>query len=209
MKYSIGDTETAHDITLLTISVGAMDNNCYLLCTDGHGLLIDAAADAPALLGLVAQADVCLDAVVTTHRHADHQGALEEVLAATGAVHISSEADADALVRPVDIRLSHGDTLSWRGHDLPVGVLRGHTPGCIVLSVKIDGIDHLLVGDNLFPGGIGKTWSPEDFAQLYADVKDYIFGNYPDDAVVLPGHGASTTVGAERPHLEEWIQRGW
>ncbi|WP_295625271.1 MBL fold metallo-hydrolase [uncultured Corynebacterium sp.] len=68
---------------------------------------------------------------------------------------------------------------------------------------------HLFVGDSLFPGGVGKTTTPEAFGQLLADVEERIFDAYPDDAVVHPGHGSDTTVGAEQPHLEEWRNRGW
>ncbi len=60
-----------------------------------------------------------------------------------------------------------------------------------------------------FPGGVGKTWSPEDFASLVDDVEERLFGTLPDDTWVYPGHGRDTTVGAERPHLAEWRARGW
>ena len=65
------------------------------------------------------------------------------------------------------------------------------------------------VGDDLFPGGVGKTWSPEDFTTLIDEVETKIFGRHPDDTHVYPGHGNDTTLGAERPHLPEWRERGW
>ena len=68
---------------------------------------------------------------------------------------------------------------------------------------------HLFTGDSLFPGGVGKTASPEDFTSLLADVRDRIFTPYDDDAWVYPGHGGDTTLGAQRPHLDEWAARGW
>ena len=88
-------------------------------------------------------------------------------------------------------------------------MLRGHTPGGVALGAEINGQQHLFVGDSLFPGGVGKTSSPEDFTQLLDDVISRIFEVYPDDAIVHPGHGASTTLGAERPHLDQWRARGW
>lgn len=61
----------------------------------------------------------------------------------------------------------------------------------------------------MFPGGIGKTWRPEDFTTLLDDVTSKLFGRYGDDTVVYPGHGDDTTLGAERPQLAEWKSRGW
>ncbi len=61
----------------------------------------------------------------------------------------------------------------------------------------------------MFPGGVGKTWSPEDFTSLADDVEERLFGALPDDTWVYPGHGRDTTVGAERPNLAEWRARGW
>jgi hypothetical protein len=63
--------------------------------------------------------------------------------------------------------------------------------------------------DCLFPGGVGKTWKRGDFTQLLADVTSRVFDVYPDSTVVYPGHGDDTTLGAERPHLGEWRERGW
>ena len=60
-----------------------------------------------------------------------------------------------------------------------------------------------------FPGGVGKTWRPGDFVTLLADVEAKLFEPYGDDTIVHPGHGADTTLGAERPHLDEWRARGW
>lgn len=198
-----------NDLSLHSVSVSEMDNNCYLLASGDEGLLIDAADDAPALLKLAEDAGVRITAVLTTHRHRDHHRALPEVLEATGATHYSSFLDSPALPSPVDVELHHGDTLEWAGHEFPVMVLRGHTPGGAAIAAEIDGEVHLFVGDSLFPGGLGKTTSESDFIRLYRDVEERVFGPYPDEAVVHPGHGASTTLGAERPHLDTWWERRW
>ena len=66
-----------------------------------------------------------------------------------------------------------------------------------------------VTGDCLFPGGVGKTWEPGGFEELLGDVSSQLFGVYGDDTVVYPGHGDDTTLGEERPHLEEWRERGW
>jgi glyoxylase-like metal-dependent hydrolase (beta-lactamase superfamily II) len=67
----------------------------------------------------------------------------------------------------------------------------------------------LFTGDCLFPGGVGKTWQPGEFTQLLTDVTSRVFDRFGDDTVVYPGHGDDTTLGAERPHLGEWKERGW
>ncbi len=62
----------------------------------------------------------------------------------------------------------------------------------------------------VFPGGVGNTWNdPERFASLYEGVRAKIFDALPDETWVYPGHGSDTTVGAERPQLDEWLERGW
>src|SRR5690606_31617385 len=99
-----------------------------------------------------------------------------------------------------------GDRITCGPILLRVIGLVGHTPGSIALAWQ----DRLLfTGDSLFPGGPGKTGSPEDFSSLMADLETKIFDRYADDVAIHPGHGDSTTLGTERPHLTEWRQRGW
>lgn len=198
-----------HDLTLRHISVSDMDNNCYLLCSEGQGLLIDAADDAPAILDLARDAGVNITVVVTTHRHADHHRALQEVLEATGATHVVPYLDAPAIPAPADRELHDGDTIEFAGRKLPVAILRGHTPGGACVVADIDGTPNLFVGDSLFPGGLGKTSSEGEFVRLFTDVKEKLFDRFPDETVVWPGHGKETTLGAERPQLEEWWDRRW
>jgi glyoxylase-like metal-dependent hydrolase (beta-lactamase superfamily II) len=88
--------------------------------------------------------------------------------------------------------------------------LRGHTPGSIALLHRdTAGIPHLFTGDSLFPGGPGRTTSPEDFTSLINDLESRIFDQLPDETWFYPGHGKDSTLGAERPHLTEWRKRGW
>ena len=77
------------------------------------------------------------------------------------------------------------------------------------MVADIEGTLNLFVGDSLFPGGLGKTQSEGDFVRLFNDVKEKIFDVYPDEAIVRPGHGKPTTLGEERPHLDEWWDRRW
>ncbi|MFZ5847189.1 MAG: MBL fold metallo-hydrolase [Actinomycetota bacterium] len=187
-----------------------MSNNVYLLrcrATDEQ-LLIDAADDAEAILRLVGPDG--LAKVVTTHRHWDHHRALAEVVTATGAETVAGEDDAAELPVKVARPVSDGDIVTVGECELSVIHLRGHTPGSIALLYDDPaGTPHLFTGDSLFPGGVGKTWSTEDFATLIGDVQTKIFDRLPDETWFYPGHGDDSTLGAERPHLEEWRARGW
>lgn len=196
-------------LSLHHVSVSEMDNNCYLLTSGEQGLLIDAADDAPTLLSMAESAGVRITDVLTTHRHWDHVRALPEILEATGAKHWGSFLDAPALPIAPDQELHDEDIVEFAGHRLPVRILRGHTPGGVALEANIEGTVNLFVGDSLFPGGVGKTNGEGDFVRLFTDVKERIFDIYPDDVIVRPGHGEPTTLGDERPYLEQWWERRW
>jgi glyoxylase-like metal-dependent hydrolase (beta-lactamase superfamily II) len=204
------DVQDAGDLQITKLAVGEMNNNAYLLRCQltGEQVLVDAAKEADRLLELIG--DGGLARVVTTHRHGDHWQALEAVVERTGAETVAGERDADELPVPVDVRVQTGARVRVGSCELEVIELVGHTPGSIALAYDDpDGIVHLFTGDSLFPGGVGKTWSPGDFATLIDEVETKIFAAYADDTRVYPGHGHDTTLGAERPHLAEWRERGW
>jgi len=220
MKYSgdvvAGGASDQRDLPLLTIrkaSVSAMANNVYLLtCVHtGAQLLIDAADDAARILSLLGEGKGTLDVIVTTHQHWDHHRALAQVAASTNATTVAGDADADALPVKPDRRLRHGDTLTFGEVTLDVIHLRGHTPGSVALVYhEPGGHAHIWTGDSLFPGGVGNVEKdPERFASLLGDVATRLFDVYDDDTWIYPGHGADTTLGAERPHLQQWRERGW
>ncbi|MEV6137938.1 MBL fold metallo-hydrolase [Nocardia sp. NPDC051990] len=197
---------------IIKMSVGRMDNNCYLVqCTaTGAALLIDAANEADRIIELVNQEmpdRVAL--VITTHQHRDHWSALEKVAAATGAPTAAHPLDAEPLPVHPDRLLANGDLIEIGDLAFEVIHLRGHTPGSVALALVAGPGVHLFTGDALFPGGVGRTTNREDFTSLYTDVTTKIFDRYPDDAVVYPGHGDDTALGTERPHLGEWRERGW
>jgi glyoxylase-like metal-dependent hydrolase (beta-lactamase superfamily II) len=200
--------------TIIKASVGPMDNNAYLIsCSQtGETILIDAANDAPVLLDLVAQHAPKLSLIVTSHQHQDHWLALKEVAETTGAPTAAHRLDAEPLpVRP-DRILANGDTIEIGALTFDVIHLQGHTEGSVALALHGPAAGdavQLFTGDCLFPGGVGKTWKDGDFERLLGDVSSRVFDVYPDSTVVYPGHGDDTTVGAERPHLAEWRERGW
>ena len=203
------DTRELPGLTITKIAVGPMDNNAYLLrCTQtGAQALIDAANDASTLTALIG--DVPLATIITTHQHWDHWGALEEVQRATSADTVAHPEDAGEIPVPTTHLVRHGDTVAVGNATLSVIHLRGHTPGSIALRYDDGAQPHLFTGDSLFPGGPGKTVTPEDFNSLMDDLEERVFGTLPDGAWVYPGHGKDTTLGAERPHTPEWRARGW
>ena len=199
-------------LTIAKLAVGPMSNNAYLLrcTTTQEGLLIDAANEADRLRELIVLDGPPVSAILTTHRHGDHWQALAETVEAAGAAVYAGEEDADELPVAVDERLHHGDTITVGDVTLEIIALRGHTPGSIaVLYRDPDGTPHLFTGDSLFPGGVGRTTSPEDFTSLVNDVEARVFDVLPDDTWFYPGHGNDSTLGVERPHLAEWRERGW
>jgi glyoxylase-like metal-dependent hydrolase (beta-lactamase superfamily II) len=203
------ETRELPGLTVTKLAVGPMDNDAYLLtCTEtGEAALIDAASEAGRLLDLIG--DRPLRRIITTHRHFDHWQALAEVQEATGADVVAHPDDAVELPVPVTMLVENGGTVPVGTATLSVIHLRGHTPGSIALVWRRAGT-HVFTGDSLFPGGVGNTQQdPQRFASLIDDVEQRIFAVLPDDTWVYPGHGSDTTLGAERPHLAEWRERGW
>jgi glyoxylase-like metal-dependent hydrolase (beta-lactamase superfamily II) len=188
------------------IVVGPVDNNVYVLrCREtGDAVLIDAANEHEKLLELCERLNV--GRVLETHGHWDHIQAVPQVRDAGYRVGITAQ---DAAMLP-----SYDDVLQDESV-IPVGRLRlhtvhtpGHTPGS--MCFRLEGSPILFSGDTLFPGGPGNTSFPGgDFTTIIRSIEDRIFSPLPADTIVLPGHGARTTIGTETPHLQEWIDRGW
>lgn len=212
-RVSVAGPADVHELPGLMISklaVGPYDNNTYLLrCrTTGAQVLVDAAAEPGRIMDLIGPDGVSL--VITTHRHPDHWQALQEVVDLTGAPTAAHQLDAPGIPVPTDVLLDDGDRIDVGDCSLEAIHLVGHTPGSIALLYDDpDGPPHLITGDCLFPGGVGKTHSADEFDSLYADVTTKLFDRLPDETWVYPGHGWDTTIGAERPNLQEWRARGW
>lgn len=211
------------DATVRGISVSEMSNNVYLVTSkaDGAQVLIDAADDAAAITRLIksassdAEVPTSLVGIATTHQHWDHIRALQEMARSTGVKTFAGAEDVAGILEgssvAIDKPLGHGDTLPFGDMDLECVHLRGHTPGSLAYVLR-DGSGTVVIfsGDSLFPGGVGNTGNdPQRFTSLLDDVTERLFGKYPDESMVLTGHGEPTTLGKERPHLEEWRNRGW
>jgi glyoxylase-like metal-dependent hydrolase (beta-lactamase superfamily II) len=191
-------------IRLDKIVVGPYENNVFVLRdkSTGAGVLLDAANEHDLLIPVARAAGV--RRVLTTHGHWDH---IQAVTAARDAGIDVGVAPADAAMLPgYDFVVSDGDVIE-------VGELRlhaihtpGHTPGS--LSFLLEGWPILFSGDTLFPGGPGNTGNGGHFPTIIRSIDDRLFP-LPADTLVLPGHGLDTTIGAERPHLQEWVDRGY
>jgi glyoxylase-like metal-dependent hydrolase (beta-lactamase superfamily II) len=188
------------------VVVGPMDNNVYVLrCREsGDAVLIDAANEHEKLLDLCDRLGV--GRVLETHGHWDHIQAVPAVRDAGHRVAITAE---DAGMLPSYDDLLEDDTV------IPVGRLRlrtiltpGHTAGS--MCFQVEGSPVVFSGDTLFPGGPGNTSYPGgDFTRIIRSIEDRLFSPLSADTLVLPGHGDRTTIGAEAPHLQEWVDRGW
>lgn len=187
------------------VVVGPMDNNVFVLrCRrTGQAVLVDAAAEPDRLLGLSRELGV--EKVLQTHGHRDHVGAVPAVRQAGYPVGISA-GDAPMLDGR-DFLLEDDGVLEVGDLRLRTILTPGHTPGSACFQVE--GSPVLLAGDTLFPGGPGKTTSRSAFDTIIDSIEQRLFSTLGPDTVVMPGHGGDTTIGAERPHLREWVERGW
>mgnify|MGYP001412496421 CR=1 FL=1 len=191
-------------LVVRTAVVGELDNNVYLVACSrtGRAVLIDPADEPERLLDLADGLSV--QAVLATHGHPDHLGAAAPLRRAWEAPLYLHPADAARAALPGARLLADGQDIRFGQAALRVLHTPGHTPG----SVCFLGGGYLFSGDTLFPGGPGATEGTAAFATIMASLRERLFA-LPDETMVLPGHGPGTTIGAERPCLDEWEQRGW
>ena len=191
-------------LAVTTAVVGPLENNAYLAACPrtGRAVLIDPADDAGRILE--ASAGLSVQAVLVTHGHPDHVAAAPALQRALGAPVYLHPADAPAAGLAGTRPLADGDEVRFGGAVLRVIHTPGHTPG----SVCFYGAGCLFSGDTLFPDGPGATGDPRAFAAIMASLRERLF-TLPDETRVLPGHGPGTTIGAERPALDDWERRGW
>ncbi len=186
-----------------------VDNNVWIVGDDQEVVVVDAAHDAEAIAAAVG--DRRLVAIVCTHAHDDHVRAAPALADRTGAPVLLHPADAELwkLTHPdraPDGELADGQRLAVAGTELTVLHTPGHCRGAV--SLYAPELGTVFTGDTLFAGGPGATGrSFSDFPTIVDSIRDRLL-TLPAETVVRTGHGGTTTVGAEAPHLDEWVARG-
>ncbi len=186
------------------LCVGPLENNVYVVVCrrTGRSVIVDAAAEADRVIAAAAGTQPV--AVLTTHGHHDHVGAAAEVCKRLGVPFRIHHADAALAGLPPDLAIEDEDGIEVGELTLRALHTPGHTPGSTCFTVG----RHLFSGDTLFPGGPGATADASAFSRVIDSFRTRLFV-LDDDTVVHPGHGLDTTIGAERPHLDDWIARGY
>ena len=186
-------------------SVGPWPMNTYtLVCPDTRqSVLIDPGADPDTLQEMLAE--TLPAAILITHTHPDHVGALDEMRAKLNVpVMAHPGPHFENMALSADRWLNHGDRVKVGEHSLTVY----HTPGHIgdIICFGIEGDNRIVVGDTIFEGGPGKTWSAEDFQTTLKTLRDIILV-WPDDTVCYPGHGPAFRLGDRRAEIEAFLAR--
>jgi glyoxylase-like metal-dependent hydrolase (beta-lactamase superfamily II) len=187
-----------------------VDNNVWIVGDDHEVVVIDAAHDADAILAAIG--DRRLTAIICTHAHNDHIDAAPELADRTGATILLHTDDLPLWKQThpdlvPDGELADGQVVEVAGDKLTVLHTPGHAPGAVCLYAPT--LNALFSGDTLFAGGPGATGrSYSDFPTIVDSIRERLLG-LPGGTVVYTGHGDTTTVAAEAPHLQEWIDRGF
>lgn len=186
--------------------VGPIDNNVFVLrCKQtGIAVLLDAANEHDRLLELCRHLGVAK--VLETHGHWDH---IQAVPAVRDEGYEVGVAAGDATMLPAyDFVLEDEAVIEVGRLRLHTLATPGHTEGS--MCFKVEGSPVLFSGDTLFPGGPGATRLPgASFSTIIRSIEDRLFASLRPETIVMPGHGANTTIGDEIPHLQEWVDRGW
>lgn len=194
-----------NDVEVHKVVVGPYENNVFVVrCRHtGESVLLDAANEHELLLEMATALGV--RTILETHGHHDHIQAIPQVRDAGFEVGVTA---ADASMLPsYDYILEDDVMIEFGTQKLHTRITPGHTPGSICFKLVDKPL--LFTGDTLFPGGPGATgYDGGDFDKIIESIDSRLL-TYDTGTIVLPGHGDDTTIGSERPHLQEWVDRGW
>ncbi|HIB10355.1 MAG: Zn-dependent hydrolase [Chloroflexi bacterium] len=190
------------ELKITKINMGPYNNNGYIvICPEtNEGVIIDTPAEPEKLLGAIG--DVQIKSILITHKHQDHLLGFDEI---TGAVQVPvgiGTDDADGLPRPPQLDLKDGMVIKFGNQEMTVLDTPGHTEGATCFLIG----KHLFSGDTLFPGGPGKTRSPEALQQVIDSITKKLLV-LPDDTAVYPGHGDDTTIGKAREEYQVFASK--
>jgi glyoxylase-like metal-dependent hydrolase (beta-lactamase superfamily II) len=186
-------------------NIGPYENNIFIVSDSatGEAYVLDGGFEPEQIAA--ATDGLHVRGILVTHGHRDHHenvGTLKGLLKAPVAIGID---DAAMLSVEADSLIVDQQSLMFGPFFLQAIHTPGHTPGSTCFLIG----QHLFTGDTLFPGGPGNTnHDPIRFERIIASIRERLF-TLPDETNIYPGHGRDTTIGTERPHLEEWISRGW
>lgn len=205
-----------------SFTVGQVAENSYIFRRDGadKAIIVDPGEEAPRLLGAIEELGVELEAILVTHCHFDHIGAVTPVARETGApvycpeLEVPVLADIMAFVPwpgfgpyesyDADETVAGGEKLELAGFEIDVIFTPGHSPGHVTYAIPEEGA--LFSGDVLFQGSVGRVDLPGGDWTTLAQSIGTLLETYPDETTVYPGHMGITTLGAERaqnPFLAE------
>ena len=189
-------------IQIERLSLGPFGTNSYLLICQktGASVIVDAPGDAEKVLKLLEGTHPKY--ILMTHNHMDHVDALAALKSALNVPLAAHEDDAGGLPVKPEQFLNDGDTISFGEIQLKVLHTPGHTPGSLCFLTD----RYLISGDTIFPGGPGKTWSPDDFKKIVASLRNKIF-ILPDETQVYPGHGDATVLKKEKHEFEAFSSK--
>ncbi len=192
-------------LKLIQKAVGPWPMNTYIVIDKEtqKSAIIDPGADAETILSLINGTSA--EKILITHGHGDHVMVLEDVKEATGAPVFMHPRDAAHFELEYDIPLHDGELITVGNCSLKVIHTPGHTLGQCCFDL---GDGRIIVGDTIFVGGPGRTWSPEDFKVTMETMRDIVF-QWADETEFFPGHGTSGKIGEERPAYEAFVATGW
>ncbi len=190
------------ELRITKINMGPYNNNGYIvICPEtNEGVIIDTPAEPEKLISAIG--DVQIKSILITHKHQDHLLGFDEI---TGAVQVPvgiGTDDADGLPRPPQLDLKDGMVIKFGNQEMTVLDTPGHTDGATCFLIG----KHLFSGDTLFPGGPGKTRSPEALQQVIDSITKKLLV-LPDDTAVYPGHGDDTTIGKAREEYQVFASK--